>query len=285
MGFGGYIWRFQSRIFLRKYVMKPKLIVTGAGGRMGRRIIALACQDGLFDIAGAVDWAENPDIGKDVGQLAGVGDIGIELSGDYQKACDVVIDFSNPAAADATIEYCVKNKTALMMATTGLSSGQIEKLNRAAKSVPVIFASNTSLGMNLLFALVGKVAKALGEEFDIEIIEQHHRFKKDSPSGSALTLAESICKETGREFPGCIDHGRQGKDCLRQKGRVGMHSVRAGDIVGEHEIIYGALGETVKISHSAHSRDIFARGALKGAGWLVGKKAGMYTMADCLGIE
>ena len=265
--------------------MKKQLIVTGAGGRMGRRIIALAYQDGLFDIAGAVDWAGNPDVGKDAGQLAGVGDLGVALSGDYPATGDVVIDFSNPAAADGTIEYCVENKRPLLMATTGLSGEQVAKLNKAAKTIPVIFASNTSLGMNLLFAVVGKVAKALGEGFDIEIIEQHHRFKKDSPSGSALTLAERICKETGREFPGCIDHGREGKDCLRQKGRVGMHAVRAGDIVGEHEIIYGALGETVKISHSAHSRDIFARGALKGASWLVGKKAGMYTMADCLGIE
>ena len=265
--------------------MKPQLIVTGAGGRMGRRIVALACQDGLFDIAGAVDWVGNPDIGKDAGQLAGVGDLAVALSGEYPATGDVVIDFSNPAAADGTIEYCVENKRPLLMATTGLSSEQVDKLNEASKAVPVIFASNTSLGMNLLFAVVGKVAKALGDGFDIEIIEQHHRFKKDSPSGSALTLAERICKETGREFPGCIDHGRQGKDCLRQKGRVGMHAVRAGDIVGEHEIIYGALGETVKMSHSAHSRDIFARGALKGASWLVGKKAGMYRMADCLGIE
>lgn len=265
--------------------MKPKLIVVGAGGRMGRRIIALACQEGLFDIAGAVDWAESPDIGVDAGQLAGIGETGTLLSGSYPDGGDVVIDFSNPGAADETIEYCVKNNQPLLMATTGLSSEQISKLNEASKIVPIIFASNTSLGMNLLFALVGKVAKALGDGFDIEIIEQHHRFKKDSPSGSALTLAESICKETGREFPDCIDHGREGKECLREKGKVGMHAVRAGDIVGEHEIIYGALGETVKLSHSAHSRDIFARGALKGASWLVGRKAGMYTMADCLGIE
>jgi len=265
--------------------MKSKLIVNGAGGRMGRQIVALACQDGLFDVSGAVDWAGNPDIGKDAGQLAGIGDIGVKLLGEYPKSGDVVIDFSNPAAADGTIEYCVKNKKPLLMATTGLSVAQVEKLNEAAKTIPVILASNTSLGMNLLFAIVGKVAKALGEEFDIEIIEQHHRFKKDSPSGTALSLAASICKETDREFPTCLDHGREGKECLRQKGRIGMHAVRAGDIVGEHEIIYGALGETVKISHSAHSRDIFARGALKGAGWLVGKKAGMYTMADCLGIK
>ena len=265
--------------------MKPQLVVTGAGGRMGRRIIALACQDELFDVVGAVDWAENPEIGADAGVLAGIGELGVTLSGDYPAGCDVVIDFSNPGAADATIEYCVANKKPLLMATTGLNGEQVAKLNDAAKTIPVIFASNTSLGMNLLFALVGKVAKALGEEFDIEIIEQHHRFKKDSPSGTALSLAKSICEETGRDFPGCIDHGREGGDCLRQKGNVGMHAVRAGDIVGEHEVIYGALGETVKISHSAHSRDIFARGAIKGAGWLVGKEAGMYTMADCLGIE
>jgi 4-hydroxy-tetrahydrodipicolinate reductase len=142
-----------------------------------------------------------------------------------------------------------------------------------------------SVGMNVLFFLAGKVAAMLGEEYDIEIIEQHHRFKKDAPSGSALTLAESICKATGRDFPVCLTHGRSGKDALRQKGTIGMHAIRAGDITGEHEVIFSTLGETVTLSHSAHSRDTFARGALRAAEWLVGKKPALYSMADVLGIK
>ena len=125
----------------------------------------------------------------------------------------------------------------------------------------------------------------LGEDYDIEIVEQHHRFKKDAPSGSALTLAENICKATGRPFPGCLTHGRNGKDALRQKNTIGMHAVRAGDITGVHDVIYGTLGETITLNHTAHSRDTFVQGALRAAQWLIGKKPGLYTMMDVLGLK
>jgi len=141
-----------------------------------------------------------------------------------------------------------------------------------------------SVGMNVMFNLVGKVATMLGEEYDIEIVEQHHRFKKDAPSGSALTLAENICKETGRDIGKTFVHGREGES-LRQKGTVGMHAVRAGDIIGVHSVIFGTLGETVTLNHTANSRDTFVRGALKAAKWLVGKEPGLYSMADVLGIR
>ena len=141
------------------------------------------------------------------------------------------------------------------------------------------------VGMNVMFALVSKAATLLGDEYDIEIIEQHHRFKKDAPSGSALTLAENICRATGRDFPGCIVHGRSGKDQLRKKGTIGMHAIRAGDITGEHSVIFGTLGEKITLKHSAASRDTFARGAVRAAKWLIGKKAGLYTMADVLSIQ
>ena len=141
-----------------------------------------------------------------------------------------------------------------------------------------------SVGMNVLFNLVGKVATMLGDEYDIEIIEQHHRFKKDAPSGSALTLAENICKATGRDCSGSLTHGRIG-DGLRQKGTIGMHAVRAGDITGVHSVIFGTLGETVTVNHTANNRDTFVRGALRAAKWLVGKEPVLYSMADVLGIE
>jgi 4-hydroxy-tetrahydrodipicolinate reductase len=197
-------------------------------------------------------------------------------------AADVAIDFSQPEATGRTLDYCLENSVALVLGTTGLSSEQRERIKAASKKVAVLYATNMSVGMNVLFSLVGKVASALGPEYDIEIVEQHHRFKKDAPSGSALTLAENICKATGREFPGSLTHGRSGKDALRQKGTVGMHAVRAGDITGIHSVIFGTLGETITLNHAAHSRDTFARGALRAATWLVGKKAALYSMADVL---
>ncbi|MBW8018001.1 MAG: 4-hydroxy-tetrahydrodipicolinate reductase [Planctomycetes bacterium] len=265
--------------------MKPQLIVNGAAGRMGKRVIAMAAESELFDIAAAVDIPQSPDQGKDAGIAAGIGEIGVNISSDYPVAADVMIDFSLPEATDAVIDYCVKSNVALVIATTGLSDSQVAKLKDAAKTIPVVYATNMSVGMNVLFATVGKVAKMLGEDYDIEITEAHHRFKKDAPSGSALSLAQEIANETDRPFPGCLVHGREGKDALRQKGTIGMHAIRAGDITGRHSVIYSALGETVTISHNAHNRDNFARGAVRAANWLTSKPAALYSMKNVLGIE
>jgi len=264
--------------------MGIKLAIIGAGGRMGQRILALAVESGRFDIVAAVERRGHPDIGKDSGLAAASGPTGVALTASYPgAAADVAIDFSQPEATDGTLDYCLENGVALVLGTTGLSNEQREKIKAASQKVPVLYATNMSVGMNVLFSLVGRVASALGPEYDIEIVEQHHRFKKDAPSGSALTLAENICKATGREFPGSLTHGRSGKDALRQKGTVGMHAVRAGDITGIHSVIFGTLGETITLNHTAHSRDTFARGALRAATWLVGKKAALYSMADVLG--
>ena len=278
--------------------MKPKLVVVGAAGRMGRRIIVLAVESGGFDIVGAVEKEGHPDIGKDAGILAGAGPIDVKLADEFPKAGDpqprlatgvagacVAVDFSQPEAADRTIDYCIKNDVALVSGTTGLSEQQRGKFKAASEKIPIIYGTNMSVGMNVLFNLVGKVATMLGDEYDIEIIEQHHRFKKDAPSGSALTLAENICKATNRDFPESLTHGRSGKDALRQKGTIGVHAVRAGDITGVHSVIFGTLGETVTVNHTANSRDTFVRGALRAAKWLVGKEPALYSMADVLGIS
>jgi len=265
--------------------MKPALVINGAAGRMGKRIVALAYEGKKFDIVGAADYAEHPDIGQDIGSLAGIKPINVELTTGFPGSADVMIDFSLPKAADASIDYCLKNGVALVMGTTGLSEGQLAKLANAAKKIAVVQATNMSLGMNLLFATVGKVAKALGENYDIEIVEAHHRFKKDAPSGTALSLAEAVCEETGREYPGCLVHGREGNNTERQPGTIGMHAIRGGDIVGEHSVIYTTLGETITISHSAHTRDTFVRGALRAAEWVVGQKPGLYNMQDVLGLN
>jgi 4-hydroxy-tetrahydrodipicolinate reductase len=265
--------------------MKHKLLIVGAGGRMGKRIVSLGIESGDFDIISAVERSDHPDIGRDAGLVAAVVQIDVKIDSAYAAGADVAIDLSLPEAADKTIDYCLESGAALVLGTTGLSNEQHEKTKAASEKIPVIYGTNMSVGMNVLFALAGRVASMLGEEYDIEIIEQHHRFKKDAPSGSALTLAKNICTATGRDFPNCIVHGRSGKDALREKGNIGMHAVRAGDITGIHAVVFGTMGEKVTLNHTAHSRDTFARGALRAAKWLVGKKPGLYSMADVLGIS
>jgi len=265
--------------------MKTRLVVVGAGGRMGKRIVALGAEVGDFEIAGAVEGSDHPDLGKDAGVIAGVGSLGVTLQDDFPgQRADVVIDFSLPQATAKTLAFCTGHKAALVLGTTGLGPDQKAAVETAARQVPIVCATNMSVGMNVLFALVGKMAAMLGPDYDVEIVEKHHRFKKDSPSGSALTLAEQICKETGRSFPDGLVHGREGKDALRRPGTIGMHAVRAGDITGEHTVIFGALGETVSVHHSAHSRDTLVRGALRAARWGVTQKPGLYSMRDVLGI-
>ena len=171
------------------------------------------------------------------------------------------------------------------MGTTGLTAKQQAVIETASGHIPVIYGTNMSVGMNVLFSLVGKAAAMLGSDYDIEIIEQHHQFKKDAPSGSALTLAEKISTATARDFPACLVHGRCGKDTLREKDTIGMHAIRAGDITGIHSVIYSTLGETITLNHTAHSRDTFVRGALRAAEWLIGKAPGRYSMPDVLGLE
>jgi 4-hydroxy-tetrahydrodipicolinate reductase len=266
--------------------MREKLIVIGAAGRMGSRILQLAFESGEFEITGAIEIQGHPDIGKDVGFSMPSGPVNIILTDTFPTtAVDVAIDFSLPDGMERTIDYCLENKVALVLGTTGLSDKQRQKLKSVSEKIPILYATNMSVGMNVLFALAGKVASMLGPEYDIEIIEQHHRFKKDAPSGTALTLAENICRQTGRAFPGSVTYGRCGKEALRQKGTIGIHAVRAGDITGIHSVIFGAPGETVTLNHCAHSRDTFIRGALRAAKWIVGKDPGLYSVRDVLGIK
>jgi len=251
---------------------------------MGQRILAMAVESGQFDIVAAVERPGHPDMGKDAGLAAGSKPIEVMLTHAYPgSAAEVAIDFSQPEVVERTIDYCLKNGVALVSGTTGLSNGQRTQMKAASGKIPVLYATNMSVAMNVLFGLVGKVASTLGADYDVEIVEQHHRFKKDAPSGSALTLAENICQSMGFDFPEALVNGRSGKDALRQKGTIGMHAVRAGDITGVHSVIFATPGETITLNHTANSRDTFAAGALRAAKWLVGKKPGFYSMADVLG--
>jgi len=258
--------------------MASRLVIVGAAGRMGRRLITLGAEQESLEVVGAVDDPAHPDQGKDICGK------GVTVSDSFPPQADVVIDFSLPEAATRTLTFCREQQAALVMATTGLSADHLAALHQLAEQVPVVQATNMSVGMNVLFALVGKAAAMLGIDYDIEIVEQHHRFKKDAPSGTALTLAETICHATDRPYPASLVHGRSGNDALRQPGDIGMHAVRGGDIAGVHSVQYSTLGETVTLHHTAHSRDVFAHGALRAATWVVQQQPGLYSMREVLGI-
>ncbi|MCL2648876.1 MAG: 4-hydroxy-tetrahydrodipicolinate reductase [Phycisphaerales bacterium] len=265
------------------------LAIAGAAGRMGRRLVALANeQKDTFSVGAAIDAPNSPDLRVDAGELAGVGRIGIEITSSLPIPVDVVIDFSAPAATRTLIAQCASRKIAMVIGTTGLMPADQKLIDEAAKSIAILQATNTSLGITVLLSVAAQVAKQLGEAYDIEIVEAHHNQKKDAPSGTALSLAESICKATGRNMQTDLVYGRGGKgrevDETRKKRTVGMHAVRMGDVVGEHTIYYATQGERIEIRHTASNRDNFARGALRAAAFLAKQKPGRYTMANVLGL-
>lgn len=261
------------------------IIVTGAAGRMGKRIITfISEQPNAFRLVGAIDRADCPVMGQDAGKVAGV-DLNVPITSTLPaNVKGVVIDFSAPAATRALLPLCVKNNVAMMIGTTGLTAEDHKLIDEAAATLPILQATNTSLGITLLLKLVGEVAAQLGPDYDIEIVEAHHNQKKDAPSGTALSLAQSICQATGRSLEKDLVHGREGKDALRKAGTIGMHAVRMGDVVGDHTVYYATAGERVELRHIATTRDTFARGALRAAAWLAQQKPGRYSMANVLGL-
>lgn len=263
--------------------MKTQLAINGACGRMGQRLVALAHDDAELSVIAAVDSPNNPLIGKDAGELAGIGPIGVPVTGELPLSArpHCVIDFSAPPGTMAILATCTARKLPLVVATTGHSDSQKAAIEAAAHDTALLFAPNMSLVVNLLFKLVRLAAEALkGKGFDPEIIERHHRFKKDAPSGTAMHFAEIIRDVQGGKFV----HGREGLVGERTPDEIGLHAVRGGDNVGEHTIAFTTLGETLELVHKGHSRDSYTRGALLAAKFLATKTAGRYTMADVLGL-
>lgn len=258
-----------------------KIAITGAAGRMGRRIAALAIESERFDIVAALEAAGHPEMGKDIGELAGVGPFGVTLSDELTDTPEVMIDFSLPEGTMHFVPICRKARIAMVIGTTGFAENQLAEIADAASQIPIVHAANMSVGINVLLKIVGEVARALGPDYDIEVSETHHRFKKDAPSGTAIALAKSICAATGKDYGETAVLGRGGQ-CPRNPGEIGMHALRVGDTVGEHAVHFGNLGETITVGHSAHTRDTFVRGALRAAQWLAGKGAGLYDMQDVL---
>ncbi len=261
--------------------MKIKVGVNGACGRMGARIVQLVHEDSDLEVAAALEFAKHPKLGGDVGELCGIGRLGVPLTSDWRPV-EVVIDFSTPAGAMAITELCLTRQVPLVVATTGLSNAQRADIESAGQIIPVLIAPNMSLAVNLLMKLVGEAAAVLKDaDADVEIIERHHRFKKDAPSGTALEFARVINRAGGEHR---LVHGRDGLVGERPRDEIGIHAVRVSDNVGEHTIIFSLMGETIEFTHRAHSRDCYARGAVRAAKFLVTKKPGLYTMADVLGL-
>src|ERR1700683_222293 len=258
------------------------LAITGAAGRMGRRLIALAKADGM-QIVAAIERPDDASQAQDAGELAGVGKIGVPVTFDLRPTPDGLIDFTSPSSMRHWLKVCHDRKIAMVIGTTGLGPPDHAAIDVAAANIPILQAPNMSLGVNLLCKLVADVAQRLGDDYDIEIVEGHHRHKKDAPSGTALALADAILAATEKTRD-ALAHGRHGADVPRQPGQIGMHSLRLGDEIGRHTVYFAAEGERLELGHVATNRDTFVRGALKGAHWLVGRRAGRYSIVDVLGL-
>ncbi|HOX40005.1 MAG TPA: 4-hydroxy-tetrahydrodipicolinate reductase [Candidatus Brocadiia bacterium] len=260
--------------------------INGACGRMGRRIATLAAEAGDIEIAPALETAGHSDIGKDFGQLIGTAARGVQVSSEWPAGVipDVLIDFSSPEATVKRAAEAAEKGVALVIGTTGLTCEHAAQVREASKKVPCILAANMSVGVNVLLWMVSELTKTLGEAYDVEIIEIHHNQKKDAPSGTAKALADSVCKARNWTIEENAIYGRQGIIGPRPRDEMAIHAVRAGDVVGDHTVFFSTGGERIEVTHRAHNRDTFASGALRAARYLTGKPAGMYSMADVLGI-
>lgn len=261
-----------------------KLGVNGAAGRMGQRVIALASQDKSFSLAAAFESAGSSKIGADAGEVAGVGPLNIPVRSDLDRHVDVIIDFSTPDGCSQILSLCEERQIPLVIATTGLSAAQRANVESAAQTTPILMAPSMSLAVNIAMKLVEDAARALKEHssgVDVEIIERHHRFKEDAPSGTALKFGDIVAREMGQTRH---IHGREGRTGQRPRTEIGYHALRVGDNVGEHTIVFGMIGETLEVAVRGQSRDSYALGALTAAKFLVTQSAGLYTMKDALGL-
>jgi 4-hydroxy-tetrahydrodipicolinate reductase len=259
------------------------LAITGSAGRMGQRLIALSRASGKFELVAAIERPESEALGRDAGELAGAGPIGLPVTFDMRKAPAVLIDFTAPSATRHWLKVCRDRGIAMVIGTTGLHKVDHAAIDVAAEVIPVLQAGNMSLGVNLLLKVAAEVARKLGEDYDIEVMEAHHRFKKDAPSGTAYALVDSILEATGRTREDLV-FGREGDEAMRKPGSIGVHALRLGDEIGRHTVHYATQGERIELTHVATNRDVFAHGALKAAAWLAARKPGRYTVADVLGL-
>jgi 4-hydroxy-tetrahydrodipicolinate reductase len=265
-----------------------KVVVCGAMGRMGRAILSVI-KDNRYglELSGAVENPGNPMIGQDAFEAAGIGRAGVAVTADFAMAiaaADVAIDFTSAASSVVHARIAGAAGKSIVIGSTGFSAEQKAAVAEVARTSPVVLSPNMSIGVNLMFKVAADVARVLGDDYDVEIVEVHHRFKKDAPSGTAVRLAEAVAEALGRDMKEVGVYGREGMVGERSQKEIGVFAVRAGDVVGEHTLTFGGIGERLEITHRAHSRDTFARGAVRAAGWLVRKPAGLYDMQAVLGV-
>jgi 4-hydroxy-tetrahydrodipicolinate reductase len=264
-----------------------RLVMAGATGRMGKIILQLACRDKAFKIVGGLEERGHAALGQDLGPILGRDLMGVEVTQDpaaAMKQADVLIDFSHFSALPENLKAAVKTHTACVIGTTGIPASMLRQIKEASRKIPIVQSPNMSVGVNLLFQLAAIAGKALDESYDLEILETHHRMKKDAPSGTAMKLLEILLEARGRGLKKDVVYGREGETGARKKGTIGVLALRGGDVVGDHTVSFFGDGERIELVHKASSREAFARGALLAAKFLAKKKQGLYHMQQVLGI-
>ena len=265
-----------------------KIIVAGAAGRMGIRIINIISETDGVKLAGAFEHPDNPRVGQDAGVVAGTGDQGVIISGSLDEIIesgDVIIDFTVPAATMSNVKKAASAGKAIVIGTTGITGDEQKEIRRTGANIPIVLAPNMSVGVNVMFKIAAEMAKILGNDYDMEIVEAHHRLKKDAPSGTAIGLAKKLAEATGRDLDKTAVYSRHGIIGQRTDEEIGIQTVRAGDITGDHTVLFGGIGERLELTHRAHNRDNFAKGAVRAAKWIANRDAGFYDMQDVLGLK
>jgi 4-hydroxy-tetrahydrodipicolinate reductase len=265
-----------------------RIAITGAAGRMGRSLIEACQQTDGMEVSVALEHPESSLLGSDAGDLAGIGKLGVTVGCDLAADTndfDVLIDFTRPEPTLANLEICRKAGRRMVIGTTGFSEEQQQKIATAANDIAIVFAPNMSVGVNLCFKLLDVAARVLGDDVDIEVIEAHHRHKVDAPSGTALRMGEVVADALGRDLKDCAVYGREGHTGERETKTIGFETIRAGDIVGDHTVMFAGNGERVEITHKASSRMTFANGAIRASNWLMSSDSGLFDMQDVLGLK
>ncbi len=265
-----------------------KIAIAGAGGRMGAHLIAAVAENPKAELSSAIEAPDSDTVGKDAGLNSGIEKLSIKITDDAQAAVetsDILIDFTSPEAAMEHLELASKLGKGIVIGTTGFSKHHRERIGELSESTKIVLSPNMSIGVNVLFQLVDSAARALGLDYDIEIIEAHHRHKVDAPSGTALKLAEVAAHATGSTIDKCGVFERSGIIGERKRGEIGVQTIRGGDIVGDHNVIFAGEGERIELIHRAHTRATFARGAVRAALWLNDKGNGLFNMHDVLGLK
>jgi 4-hydroxy-tetrahydrodipicolinate reductase len=267
---------------------KLRLAVPGAAGKMGRMIIKVIAETAGCELVAAIERPQSPQLGQDAGVLAGLAPSGVLVGKELDEALgrsDVLIDFTAPSATAWTVSRAAEREVAMVIGTTGLGDAELKAVEKAAEKIPIVLSANMSLGVNVLFGLLQQAARALGPAYDVEIVELHHRLKKDAPSGTALAMAHVLADALGRDLQKTAKYGREGDVGVRSRDEIGVLAVRGGDIVGEHTAYFCGLGERLELTPRASSRETFARGAVRAAEWLRDRDPGLYDMQDVLGLR